>query len=226
MVNSLLNRKVLGYDDVLPYPAGDSQEALVDARTYDQTIVARYNKKDMLPYTGETIYVRRELASRLAFANQQLAKSGYTLKIVYGYRHPEVQAGYFSDRRHALAEEFPELSESRLDKLTHNYVAHPNIAGHPAGAAVDVTIVTTKNDEVDMGTAIADYTDPVKICTDASSITRSQAANRAVLHDAMVGAGFAPFYGEWWHFSYGDREWAAFYEKSALYGPVDFRLEQ
>jgi D-alanyl-D-alanine dipeptidase len=37
----------------------------------------------------------------------------------------------------------------------------------------------------------------------------------------MVAAGFAPFYGEWWHFSYGDREWAAVYgEPAALYGPL------
>jgi len=37
---------------------------------------------------------------------------------------------------------------------------------------------------------------------------------RLLLHDLMIEAGFAPYYGEWWHFSYGDAEWAAFYEKS------------
>ena len=48
-----------------------------------------------------------------------------------------------------------------------------------------------------------------------------QRSNRGLLQDAMVAAGFAPFYGEWWHFSYGDREWAAFYYRpAALYGPV------
>ena len=29
---------------------------------------------------------------------------------------------------------------------------------------------------------------------------------RLVLHDLMLEAGFAPFYGEWGRFSYGDRE--------------------
>ncbi|MDR3125675.1 MAG: hypothetical protein LBU20_01195 [Candidatus Nomurabacteria bacterium] len=27
----------------------------------------------------------------------------------------------------------------------------------------------------------------------------------------MMSQGFAPYDGEWWHFSYGDREWAAWY---------------
>lgn len=32
---------------------------------------------------------------------------------------------------------------------------------------------------------------------------------------------FAPYYGEWCHFSYGDREWAAFYgQAKTLYAPL------
>lgn len=29
-----------------------------------------------------------------------------------------------------------------------------------------------------------------------------------LLRDCMLRVGFAPFDGEYWHFSYGDREWA------------------
>lgn len=35
-----------------------------------------------------------------------------------------------------------------------------------------------------------------------------QKENRFLLQDLMLLVGFAPYYGEWWHFSYGDREWA------------------
>jgi D-alanyl-D-alanine dipeptidase len=34
---------------------------------------------------------------------------------------------------------------------------------------------------------------------------------RMTLREAMMSGGFAPFDGEWWHFSYGDREWAKYY---------------
>jgi zinc D-Ala-D-Ala dipeptidase len=72
-----------------------------------------------------------------------------------------------------------------------------------------------------MGCGLGDFDDLALIPTFAPGLTDDQRANRALLHDAMVAAGFAPFYGEWWHFSYGDREWAAFYERpAALYGPL------
>jgi D-alanyl-D-alanine dipeptidase len=57
--------------------------------------------------------------------------------------------------------------------------------------------------------------------TFSKRITPQQIANRMFIHDAMLAEGFAPFYGAWWHFMYGDREWAAFVgEKTALYAPV------
>ncbi len=34
----------------------------------------------------------------------------------------------------------------------------------------------------------------------------------------MTAAEFAPFWGEWWHYSFGDCEWATYYEKpNAIY---------
>jgi hypothetical protein len=46
-------------------------------------------------------------------------------------------------------------------------------------------------------------------------------ANRKMLRDAMMAEGFAPYDGEWWHFCYGDKEWAFYYKKDkALYNQV------
>jgi D-alanyl-D-alanine dipeptidase len=215
-------RRILGYDDLVAVNPGDSKEPLVDILTYDQRIISQYNKYDMLPFTGNTILVRDTVAKMLAAVNARLLPMGYRLKAVYGYRRLSVQRAYFERRKRELQLQAIALSEAGLDKYTHNFVAVPEVAGHPVGGAIDLTLVTEDNKEVDMGTAIADYSDPRKICTDAETITAAQAANRAILHDAMVTEGFAPFYGEWWHFSYGDREWAAFYnKKKALYGAFD-----
>lgn len=42
-----------------------------------------------------------------------------------------------------------------------------------------------------------------------------------LLRDCMLTAGFAPYDGEWWHFSYGERDWAHYYKKpNAIYGQV------
>lgn len=72
-----------------------------------------------------------------------------------------------------------------------------------------------------MGGRIADFSFPQILPTYSNSITQEQAQRRILLHDLMVAEDFAPFYGEWWHLSYGDREWAAFYNKpEAIYSPI------
>ena len=179
----------------------------------------------MLPITGEIIYVRDSVARKLASVEAYLRKQGYCLRVVYGYRHPDIQMAYFTKRKYEIAKEKPGISDKDLESYVHNFVAVPDIAGHPTGAAIDATLTTLDGDEVDMGSAIADYSDEDIIKTQADGLTSEQIKNRKLLHDAMVGEGFAPFYGEWWHFSYGDREWAAFYEKEALYDIIDFTIK-
>lgn len=225
MKNNLETRKILSYNDVVGFEAGKSNEPLVDIRKYDQSITTKYIKQDMLDYTGDIIYIRDTLAKKLANVEAELSKVGYRLNIAYGYRHPEVQARYFTTRREVIQSENPSLGNEEIDKLTHNFVAIPSVAGHPAGAAVDLTITDSDGEAIDMGTSIADYSDPDKILTYADDLTIDQKEHRKLLHDLMVNEGFAPFYGEWWHFSYGDREWAAFYNKKALYGAINFRLK-
>jgi D-alanyl-D-alanine dipeptidase len=62
---------------------------------------------------------------------------------------------------------------------------------------------------------------PFRIRTFSDGLTGEQASNRMALNLAMALAGFVPFWGEWWHYSYGDREWAAFCGlPDAIYGPV------
>jgi D-alanyl-D-alanine dipeptidase len=40
----------------------------------------------------------------------------------------------------------------------------------------------------------------------------------------MMNEGFAPYDGEWWNFSYGDKEWACYYKKEmSLYNQVNIK---
>lgn len=213
MDTNLQKRKILSSDDLARILPGIDNEKLIDVCTYDSSIIAQYNKSDMYEYTGHVILVRDTLARKLAVVNRELKRQGYRLKIVYGYRHPEVQARYFTRRKAELELQYPEMDDIGLDRLTHNFVAIPELAGHSTGGAVDVTLVDQDGNELDMGTSIADYADPEKIKTFHFDLMQSQKQYRQILHDAMIAEGFAPFYGEWWHFSFGDREWAAFYDK-------------
>lgn len=224
MPNNLDSKKILSYDDLVVIAQGNSNEPLVSVQKYSSSIVATYNKLDMKVYAGDTILVRDSVAKKLAAVNKSLMTTNdVVLKVVYGYRHPDVQKQYFYNRKVELHKEnpSPSISETELVRLTHSFVAVPSVAGHPTGGAVDVTVVDKYGKDLDFGNIIADYTNPEVIKTFAD-VPKEQSENRTMLHNAMVSQGFAPFYGEWWHFSYGDREWAAFYnKKTALYSAIN-----
>ena len=91
------------------------------------------------------------------------------------------------------------------------------VVGATVGAAVDVMIRDDTGTTVDMGCEVNQGEDIA--WADYAGLTTLQTANRRILRDAMLEAGFAPLGSEWWHFSYGDQIWAAYYEKDyAIYG--------
>ncbi|MDR2380987.1 MAG: D-alanyl-D-alanine carboxypeptidase family protein [Bifidobacteriaceae bacterium] len=216
---------MLEYDDLATVPAGQSAESLLDVRTFDSTIIARHTQTDMTPYTGNAILVRETVAQKLSLVNQAAKARGLRLCIVYGYRHPDIQRQYYDQRLRMLRKAHPYITESALIRITHAFTAVPSVAGHPAGAAVDLTLVSQAGQSLQMGTRISDFSNPVKIPTFSTQVSKGARANRILLHDLLVDEGFAPFYGEWWHFSFGDREWAVFYNQSARYDEVDVRIK-
>jgi D-alanyl-D-alanine dipeptidase len=83
------------------------------------------------------------------------------------------------------------------DDLIGPYIAAHS--EHNLGTAVDLTLATKGTTKaVDMG-APFDTFGPAAHYADA---TGEALANRKTLRDAMVAAGFVPYDGEWWHFSY------------------------
>ena len=221
-------RKIITYQEIAAIPSSEIKESLVDVRKYEPSIIAQYEKNDMFPYTGERIFVRDRVARKLAIANRALAKNGkFRFRVVSGYRHPDIQEEYFKQKRTDIQKSNPSLNDEELDTLTHNFIAVPSVAGHPTGGAIDITIVDAAGNDFDMGTQIVDFENIEKIKTFAKGLSNKQKRNRLFLRDILVREGFAPFYGEWWHFSYGDLEWACFYgKKKSIYSPLKFKLTQ
>ncbi|MEI3155363.1 MAG: M15 family metallopeptidase [Odoribacter sp.] len=57
--------------------------------------------------------------------------------------------------------------------------------------------------------------------THSKGISRKARLNRKALCRLMRSEGFVNYPGEWWHFSYGDRMWAAYaHRKKAVYDTV------
>lgn len=190
----LNNRKILKYSDLQKIKAGENKDPLVSLNSLCPEINCHYQKKDMLRISGPEIFVRKAVALKLRRINKILQKKdpSLRLKVVYGYRHPAIQEKYFKRIFKKINLEKPNLSQEKLKSLVHAFVAVPDVAGHPTGGAVDISI-EKDGQELDMGTRIADVSQPEKIKTFAKGLNRGQRGNRYLLRDLLLKEGFAPF---------------------------------
>jgi zinc D-Ala-D-Ala dipeptidase len=122
-----------------------------------------------------------DTAERLAQAARLLSAQGYRLKVYDCYRPLAVQW--------QMWKLFPKPG----------YVADPRKgSNHNRGAAVDLTLVTSDGDAVEMPTPFDTFSRAAHQGYGGGS-ARSR-ANRERLRGAMEAAGFKPNRMEWWHF--------------------------
>lgn len=184
--------------------------------------------------TGQDLYLRQGVIKRLEVA-QSLLPEGVRLDVTYAYRSAQIQEDKFrkvlsnivdeSMRRYESRYIAPEALRTKWIQATHMKIAAPEVAGHPSGGAVDVRLRDRFNRVMDMGTEMHDITSGLTPYSPAHyyDFTTLFQKNRDMLRRTMCAAGFAPFNGEWWHFSYGDREWAALTgAAAAFYGQKHF----
>jgi zinc D-Ala-D-Ala dipeptidase len=92
------------------------------------------------------------------------------------------------------------------------YLADPARGSiHSYGMALDITILDEHGRELDMGTGFDDLTELSHPRLEegflaTGQLTEQQLANRRLLREAMIDAGFRGINTEWWHFDCGDRE--------------------
>lgn len=197
----------------------DNRETLVDLAKVCPEILCEHRRKD----SGvNSVLVRQSVAEKLRKVQKKLSAkdSKFQLLVVEGYRTPSYQESYYLKQLLLQHGKNPKLKFEKLLEQTHQFVALPSVAGHPTGGAIDLTIAS-EGKEIDMGGRIADFSNEDLLPTHSRLTSSAQAEHRLLLHDLMKEEGFAPFYGEWWHFSYGDREWAVFYGlPDAIYSPI------
>ena len=161
----------------------------VRVRDYIPSIAVslRYATEDN--FTGEIIYdfseayLRYGTVKKLSAAHAALNEAGYGLLLWDAFRPVSAQ---FT------------LWEVCPDSV---YVADPNrgFSSHSRGSTVDVTLITLEGEAVEMPTDFDDFTD--RADRDYSDVSENAAANALLLEQVMTASGFAPYQGEWWHFS-------------------------
>lgn len=134
-------------------------------------------------YPSDRVFLRKIVADSLRSAQEKFKKLGYYIVVFDGYRPLSVQ--------HKMWEILPDA----------NYVADPKIGSkHNRGAAVDLTLMDTSGNIVDMGTEFDDFTE--KASPNYSKLPEQILKNREILSSVMKECGFLPIDTEWWHYDF------------------------
>lgn len=142
--------------------------------------------------------VRPEMAARLREAAEVLP-SDVRLGFWEGLRPREVQRSLWDTALVFLRTSHPEVASSDLELEAERYVARPDgiAPPHSTGSAVDVAAVNAFGQVLNPNDAWG------KLGTE-------------VLARALRETGLANYEPEWWHWSYGDEEWARAYDCAPL----------
>lgn len=146
-------------------------------------------------YACPRCFLRPEAALAVVAAHQELKTEGLGLKMFDCYRPRDVQ--------YRLWEIFPQPG----------YVADPSKGSiHNRGGAVDLTIVDSTGQQLDMGTAF-DFFGP-KANHTYTDLPEEVLASRLKLKKLMKKHGFSAIRSEWWHYNFqgntyelADEEW-------------------
>jgi D-alanyl-D-alanine dipeptidase len=154
---------------------------------------ANFMKTDVYSPSLRHCFLQRSAASKLVKANNILKRqhSDLRLLVVDGLRPRHIQR-----RMWKYVRKTPMRS----------YVAEPSQGSmHNYGCAVDITIVDTSGNRLDMGTPVDHFgylSQPrlEKYFFDTGKLTSGAVANRRLLRHVMLAAGFHSIPIEWWHF--------------------------
>jgi D-alanyl-D-alanine dipeptidase len=220
-----LEKDIVRYQDLLGIQVKDNFEdfVVIDPKVVPNDYQDR--SSDMKKITGVLVVVRRTVYEKLIKAQKELKliNKDYSLLVTYGYRSLDIQIKSFLKQLENPI--FPFFANPLdLYEAIHRFVAVPTVAGHPTGGAVDLVIINIKTGQaIDFGSLQYDYSN--KDCYVFSPyVSKRSKKNRMILRKVMTEAGFAPFDGEWWHYSYGDKEWAFYYKYPlSIYEQVDVK---
>ena len=184
----------------------------------------KYPKLGMKTAINECL-VREEVLDKLLEAKNNLPE-GYTFKIWDAYRPLSLQKEIYNKYKDILIEEFnlEKLSDEDKEEFIRHYISIPEESEgisplHATGGAIDLTIVDIKtNKELDMG---VDFDTFSNVATtdyfEQEGKNEKIRNNRRILYNAMTKAGFTNLPSEVWHYDYGNRAWAYYNKKPAIY---------
>lgn len=154
--------------------------------------------------------LRKTVAEKILRIQENLPVN-FALKIYDAHRPISLQQRLFDEIWKEISTKNPKLKGDELYREVTNFIADPkNTPPHSTGAAVDLSIYDLdRKEDVDMGVPVNSISELSQVFSE--KLTKEAMQNRLILFNAMMSEGFCNLSTEWWHYSYGDQIWAAFY---------------
>ena len=178
-------------------------------------------------YATPNSYVRQEVCELLYKAQKSLP-NGLKFRIWDSWRPFNLQMELYSIYSRQIKRDYctMDMTDDEEKEIISQFISYPNndrmyAPVHTTGGAIDLTLIDSDGVELDMGTAFDSFSQ--KTQTDYfekkenDNIIRE---NRRILYNSMINAGFTNLPSEWWHYDYGDRFWAYYNKKEAIYQGV------
>jgi D-alanyl-D-alanine dipeptidase len=182
--------------------------------------------------THQKVYIREGVLERLRRLQNSFAGNYYFL-IWDPWRSREVQGVIYEYYNQKIRSENTGKSEEALQNLVGAFVTPATdmkrIPPHSTGGAIDLTLLDSNRNPVDMGTGFDDTSS--KAITDYFKDKDSKIHdNRMRFIDVMAKEGGVNYIDEWWHFDFGTQLgiFNSGQEGHAVYGEIsdDFKLLQ
>lgn len=241
-----MTTKAWSWDESRKKKIEESNEKLVPMGLAPNKIIVNsqyyiQNIEGALPesYARETVYQKLYVAFKLL-------PPGYRFVILDSWRPLKVQRALFDYLKNELKKMYPSLSEEEITNKTLTYVALPSKdatkpSPHNTGGSVDLTIADENGLLLNMGTDFDDTTLKAGTTYFEDQLAKGiklnpkeieALKNRRLLFHIMTSVGFTNYLDEWWHFDYGNQNWAwvsgnehAIYGKTAPYFPWNKEIE-
>lgn len=176
---------------------------------------------EKLVFVNESERVRKTVSDKIKKAEKFLPE-GYSFFVAEGYRSPKRQQDMWDAEFDDVKKQNPNLDNDEIERLTSLRIARPgtNSGAHQTGGAIDITIIDENGQKLNMGTEIVEFNKKTNM--NSNLLTEEEKDNRLMLAKALSQVGFNNYPAEWWHWSYGDKMWAAYKKQPfAIYGPVE-----
>lgn len=176
-------------------------------------------------------YVREAVYDRLLKAGDLLPQ-GYRIRFWDAWRPFALQDELYETYSREIIKDFGlegtsrEQREAVIRKFVSDPIPDRNVPPvHTTGGAVDVTLLDETGAELDMGTAFDAFTDLTHTAAFENGGDLTVRDHRRLLYHVMTTAGFVNLPSEWWHYDYGDRFWAYYTHRPAMFEGVFVRGE-